>query len=384
MFKKTYLLTPGPTPIPEIISASMAKPLVHHRTPEFEKIFQQVRDDLKLLFQTKQEVICLAATGTGAMEAAVSNLFRKGDKVITVNAGKFGERWTKIAKGYGLNPVEITLTPGETLEINQLKSTVQANSDAKAILFQASETSTGVMLPTAEICEFARSNKMLSVCDAITACGVFNLPMDAWGIDVLLTGSQKAFMIPPGLSMIALSEQAWAATETSDLPKFYFDLRKELKAHQKNQTAWTPAISLIQALSEAMKMIKEEGLEARFKRHQLLSECTRAAVKAMGLEFLAKKSPSPAITAVMVPPQITNGKAIVKNMREKYGVTIAGGQDELEGKIFRISHFGYCAIFDIVTAVSCVELVLNELGYPVEYGKGVAAALKTYAQGGTK
>lgn len=379
--KKTYLLTPGPTPLPESVVSVFARPIIHHRTPQFQTLFEDVKASLKYVYQTKQDVLILAATGTGAMDAAVTNIFKKGDKVITINGGKFGERWTKISKTYGLNPIEIKLEIGEAVEPAKLQEVVNANKDATAILFQASETSTGVKMPTQEICKIAKAANMLTVCDAITACGVFDLPMDEWGIDVMITGSQKAMMIPPGLAFIALSDKAWAKSESSDIPRFYFDLAKERKSLGKNQTAWTPAISLIQGLQESLNIIKAEGLHNVFKRHELLSMATRNAVAALGLEMLAKKSPSTAVTAVKVPAQIKEGKQIPKIMRDKYGVTIAGGQDELEGKIFRLSHFGYCDKFDITTGISCLELVLNELGYKVEFGKGVGAVLKTFAEG---
>ncbi len=378
--KKTYLLTPGPTPLPESVIARAALPILHHRTPEFSAIFEDVKEGLKTVFQTKNDVIMLAATGTGAMEASISNLFKKGEKVITINGGKFGERWTKIAKNYGLTPVEIKLNNGDAVEPRDLENVVKANPDAKAILFQASETSTGVRMPTQEICQIAQKANMLTICDAITAAGVFDLPMDKWGLDVLISGSQKAFMIPPGLAFICLNDKAWAKSESSDLPKFYFDLKKERKALHDNQTAWTPAISLIACLQESLKLIKTEGLENTFKRHELLALATRNACAALGLEFLAKKSPSAAVTAVMVPKSVADGKQIPKIMRSKYGVTIAGGQDELEGKIFRLSHFGYCGKFDITTGISALELVLSELGHKVEFGKGVGAALKTFAE----
>lgn len=379
--RKTYLLTPGPTSIPESISSLFARPIIHHRTPAFEAVFKEVKTQLQYLFQTQQDVLILSCSGTGAMDAAVSNLFKKGDTVITINAGKFGERWTQIAKAYGLNPVEILLEPGESVEAKQVEEVILKHPNARAILFQASETSTGVQLPTREICQLSKAAQMISVCDAITACGVFELPMDEWGIDVLITGSQKALMIPPGLAMIALSEKAWAMTETSDLPHFYFDLAKERKGLPKNQTAWTPAISLIQGLQESLRMIQEEGLENVYKRHDLLARATRNAVHALGLELLAKKCPSNAVTAVKIPASIKDGKAVPKLMRDKYGVTIVGGQDELEGKIIRLSHFGYCDKFDITTGISALELVLNELGHKVEFGKGVGAALKTFSEG---
>ncbi|MCM2278555.1 MAG: alanine--glyoxylate aminotransferase family protein [Oligoflexia bacterium] len=379
--KKTYLLTPGPTQIPESVSSIFARPIIHHRTPAFQAIFDDVRGNLKYLFQTKQDVLVLTCTGTGGMDAAVSNLFRRGDKVLVVNGGKFGERWTKIALAYGLAPIELKVENGEAIEPSQLEALAQVNPDARAVLFQASETSTGVRMPTQEICRIAKSAGMLSVCDAITACGVFDLPMDDWGIDVLITGSQKALMIPPGLAMIALSEKAWAMTESCDLPHFYFDLPKERKAQAKGQTAWTPAISLLQGLQESLRLLKEEGLHNVFRRHELLAKATRNAVAALGLELLAKKAPSTAVTAVRLPASIKDGKAVPKLMRDKYGVTIVGGQDELEGKIIRLSHFGYVDRFDITTGISCLELVLNELGHKVELGKGVGAVLKTFAEG---
>ncbi|MGZ3697439.1 MAG: pyridoxal-phosphate-dependent aminotransferase family protein, partial [Bdellovibrionota bacterium] len=293
--------------------------------------------------------------------------------------GKFGERWTKIAKAYGLNAVELKVEMGDSIEAKAVEEAVKANPTARGILFQASETSTGAKMPTQEICKIARTAGMISICDAITACGVFDLPMDEWGIDVLITGSQKAMMLPPGLAMIALSDRAWAMTESSDLPKFYFDLGKERKAHLKNQTAWTPAISLIQGLRESLRLIREEGLHNVFKRHELLAKATRNGIQALGLEMLAKKSPSTAVTAVRLPASIKDGKALPKLMRDKWGVTIVGGQDELEGKIIRLSHFGYCDKFDITTAISALELSLNELGHKVEFGKGVGAVLRTFA-----
>jgi aspartate aminotransferase-like enzyme len=378
--KKTYLLTPGPTAIPESVRSVFSQPIIHHRTPAFEKIFEDVKAGLQYLFQTKQDVLMLAATGTGAMDAAVSNLFKKGDTVITINGGKFGERWTKIAKAYGLVPQEIKLAWGEAVTPTQLEAAIKQHPTAKAVLFQASETSTGTRMPTQEICEIARQAGLLSICDAITACGVFELPMDAWGIDVLITGSQKALMLPPGLAMIALSDRAWAANATSDLPRFYFDLARERKSLPSNQTAWTPAITLIQGLQESLRLLREEGLENVFKRHELLARATRAGCAVLGLEPLARTSPSNAVTAALLPASIGDGKKVPKLLRDKYGITIVGGQDQYEGKIVRLSHFGYCDKFDIVTVISGLELVLSELGHPVEFGRAVGAVLKVFAE----
>ncbi len=381
--KKPYLLTPGPTVLPESVVTSFAQPILHHRSPEFEALFSQVREDIKYVFQTQQDVLILSCTGTGAMEASITNLFCPGDKVITLNAGKFGERWTKLSKTYGLNPIEIFIERGQTLDPKKLQETIAAHKDAKAVLFQAHETSTGVVLPTQEICKLARDAGMLSICDAITATGAFHLPMDEWGIDVVISGSQKAMMIPPGLAFIALSEKAWKAAETSTIPHFYFDLKKERKAHAKHQTAWTPAVSLIQGLKEALRLIHEEGLDHRFKRHQMLAKATRAGMEALGLELLSQV-PSPSVTAVKIPESLANGKKIPSIMREKYGVTIAGGQDDLAGKILRLSHFGYIGEFDITTGLACLELTLFDLGHPVKFGSSVGAALEVFSKEGLR
>lgn len=380
--KKTYLLTPGPTPIPESIAAGFARPLIHHRTPQFQAAFEEVRAGLKYLFQTRQEVLTLTCSGTGAMEAAMVNLFSPGEKIIHVDGGKFGERFGKIAQALGLEAVAIRIERGDSVEPAQIEAAVKAHPDAKAICFQASETSTGAMMPTQVIARVAREAGMLSVCDAITACGVFDLPMDDWGIDCMMTGSQKALMLPPGLAFIALSERAWQAVDGAKLPRFYFDLKRERKSQLKNQTAWTPATQLILGLQESLKMIRAEGLHELFRRHERLARATRAGVKALGLEVLAKKAPSSAVTAVKVPPTIADGKLIPRTMRDKYGVTIAGGQDELEGKIFRLSHFGHVDRFDITTALAALELTLNDLGHPVEHGRGVGAALKAMQDAG--
>ena len=378
--KKNLLLTPGPTPIPPEVLAAMSQPIIHHRTSEFEAVFEEIRAGLRELFETRQDVLVLTSTGTGAMDAAVSSLFSPGDSVVTVNAGKFGERWTQIAKAYGLNPIEIWIERGRTLSITELEKTLGANPLAKAVFFQASETSTGVELPTQKIAELCSGRGILSVCDAITACGVFPLPMDAWGIDVVMTGSQKALMLPPGLSFLSLSERAWKASKNSSCPKFYFDLSRERKMQAKNQTAWSPATTLILGLQASLKMIRAEGLQATFARHDRLARATRAGAQAIGLSLLAQESPSRAVTAVRVPPSVQDGKKIIKILSQKHGLTIAGGQDELEGKILRLSHFGYCTEFDITTALSALELTLTELGAPVVLGSGVTAALKVFSE----
>lgn len=377
--KKYRLLTPGPTAVPEKVLAKFAEPLIHHRTARFEALFKEVQEDLKWLFETSQPVLTITATGSGAMEAAVTNLFSSGDEVITVNGGKFGERWTKICKAYGVTAHEIFVERGKAVEISEIEKVLAANPKTKAVLFQASETSTGTLMPIQKIADLCRKKNILSVCDGITAVGIFKLPMDEWGIDVLITGSQKALMLPPGLAFIALSERAWKVSESSKLPKFYFDLAREKKGQDKQQTAWTPAISLVVGARETLKMLREEGRETLFNRYETLAEMTRNAARALGLELFSSV-PSPVLTTVRVPSSfsVDQGKKITKIMQEKHGVIITGGQDELVGKILRLAHFGHVDIFDITTGISALELTLHELGYKVDFGSGVGAVLKTY------
>ena len=377
--KKFRLLTPGPTAIPETVLSKLGEPMIHHRTSLFEEQFKKLQDLLKWLFQTKQEVLTLTCTGTGAMEAAVANLFSPGEAVITLNAGKFGERWTKIAKAHGLAVYELMLERGKAFNPDLLEAVLEEHPEVRGVLFQASETSTGALMPVKKIVDLCKAYEVLSVCDGITAVGIFDLPMDAWGIDVLITGSQKALMLPPGLSFIALSEKAWKANETSKCTKFYLDLKREKKMQLIQQTAWTPAISLVIAGVESLSLLKAEGLDGLFKHHELLALCTRNAVLALGLELFSE-APSPVLTTVKMPASfsVDQGKKIPKIMQEKYGVIITGGQDELQGKIIRLSHFGYCDVFDISNGIAALEMALDELGYPVEFGTGVGSILKTY------
>lgn len=379
--KKTYLLTPGPTPIPERVLQSQAATIPHHRTPEFEKLFGAVQLSLQSLFQTSQPVLTLASSGTGAMEAALVNLFSPGDRVICLNAGKFGERWVKLAKAYGLDPFEVRAPTGEALGKQDLETArAQIVGPIAGVLFQANETSTGVALPTQEITQWCQENQCLSVCDAITACGVIPLPMDAWGIDALITGSQKALMIPPGLAFIALSEKAWARQSQSRLPKFYFDLARERKLQAKNQTAWTPAISLICGLHASFLEIEKTGWPVLFRRFDVLARATRAGVLAMGLELLSPNAPSTSVTAVQLPMPPEAGAKIPKIMRDRYGVVVAGGQDELQGKIVRLSHLGYMGPFDMMTALQALEWSLCDQGANIRSGSGVAGALQVLTQ----
>ncbi len=372
--EKKYLFSPGPTMLPPEVLLKMAEPIMHHREPEFERIFGEIREGLKYLFQTKNEVLVFTSSGTGAMEGAVSNLLSKGDKTLVVRGGKFGERWGEICKAYGIEPIPIDVEWGKAVDPKQIQKALAANPSVRGVYTQASETSTGVRHPIREIAEIVKKHEeTVLVVDAITGIGVFDLPMDAWGIDVLISGSQKALMLPPGLSFVALSDKAWKFVERSDLPKFYFDFKKELKSAQKNQSAFTPAISLFVGLKESLRLIRKEGMETIFRRHEKLAEATRAAVRALGLELYAPDSPSNAVTAVKVPEGIQGGK--LKNLFfERFGITVAGGQDQAKGKIIRIAHLGYYERLDMVMVISALEMLLKEMGYPFELGAGVKAA----------
>ncbi len=378
--KKRYLLAPGPTPVPEEVLLAMARPVIHHRTPQFSEVFKEAAELLKYVFQTKQDVLILAASGTGAMEGSISNLFSPGDEVIAVNGGKFGERWGQISEAYGLKVHWINVEWGNAVDPGVIKNILDKNPKVKGVLTQASETSTAVAHPVKEIAALTKKRDCLVVVDGITAVGVFDVPMDEWGIDVLVSGSQKALMLPPGLAFVALSDRAWKFHEKARSPRYYFDFKKEQNNLAKKTSAYTPATSLVTGLRESLLMIKKEGLKTVFTRHERLAEATRSAMEALELKLLAPESPSPATTGVYVPEAI-DGAKFVKYLRDDMGVTIAGGQDHLRGKIFRIAHMGYIDTFDIIIAVAAVEMALKKFGHKVKHGKGVAAAEKILLKG---
>jgi aspartate aminotransferase-like enzyme len=372
--EKKYLFSPGPTMLPPEVLLRMAEPIMHHREPEFEKIFAEIREGLKYLFQTKNEVLIFTSSGTGAMEGAVSNILSKGDKAIVVRGGKFGERWGEICKAYGIGFIPVDVEWGKAVDPKRIKELLESDPSIRAVYTQASETSTGVKHPIEAIADLVkRYEDKVIVVDAITGIGVFTIPTDAWGLDVVISGSQKAMMLPPGLSFAALSDKAWKLAEKSTLPKYYFDFKKELKNTKKNQSSYTPAISLFVGLRETLRMIREEGLEAIFHRHEKLAEATRRAVKALGLELYAPDSPSNAVTAVKIPEGI-DGEKLKDLFFEKFGITVAEGQDRAKGKIIRIAHMGYYERLDMVMVISALEMLLREMGYPFELGTGVKAA----------
>jgi aspartate aminotransferase-like enzyme len=371
---KRYLFAPGPTPVPSEVLLSMAMPIIHHRSPDFLPVLDSAKKGLQWLYQTKNDVLILCSTGTGGMVGAVNNFFSQGDKVLVINGGKFGERWTKICKNYGLDVDEIILEWGYAVRPEIIEEKLKKNQDIKGVFVQASETSTGVYHDIQSLASIVkRYENTLLIVDAISALAAHNLKTDEWGIDIMVGGAQKGLMLPPGIAFVSVSEKAWEMAKTSKLPRFYFDFKKERENLSKNQTNFTSPITLIIGLNASLKMLQAEGLENVFKRHEKLALTTRKAVQALGLELYAKESPSNAVTAIMTPPGI-DGQAVYKNLREKYGITAAGGQDRARGKIFRIAHLGYVDKFDVITAIAGIEMVLKGMGHPVKLGTGVATA----------
>ncbi|GAB4388853.1 MAG: alanine--glyoxylate aminotransferase family protein [Thermodesulfovibrionales bacterium] len=373
---KRYLLAPGPTPVPPEVLQSMAMPIIHHRSPDFLPVLESAKKGLKWLFQTENDVLVLCSTGTGAMVGAVNNFFNPGDRALVINGGKFGERWTKICQAYGLEVKEIKVQWGYAVKPGEVAAALKADPAIKGVFVQACETSTGVYHDIKALGEAVRGHGALFVVDAISALVAHDLRTDEWGVDIMVGGSQKGVMLPPGLAFVSVSDKAWKRNETSKMPRFYFNFRKERESLAKNQTNFTSPVTLIIGLNEAIKMLQAEGLENVFRRHGLLARATREAARALGLALYAKESPSDSVTAVEAPQGI-DGQLIYKTMREKFGITGAGGQDQAKGKIFRIAHLGYAGAFDVITAIAGLEMTLKSLGHDTKLGAGVAAAEKT-------
>jgi aspartate aminotransferase-like enzyme len=371
---KRYLLAPGPTPVPPDVLLAMAAPIIHHRSPDFLPVLDAAKKGLQWLYQTKNDVLILCSTGTGGMVGSVNNFFNKGDKVLVVNGGKFGERWTKICQAYDLDVEEIMVEWGYAIKPSLVEEKLKKNKTIKGVFVQASETSTGIYHDIQALGSVVKQfDDTLFIVDAISALVAHDLRTDEWGIDVMIGGSQKGVMLPPGIAFVSVSEKAWKKAETSKMPKFYFNFKKERDNLAKNQTNFTSPVTLIIGLNESLKMLQAEGLENVFRRHEWLANAARKAVQAIGLELYPRESPSNAVTAIMTPQGI-DGQAVYKNLREKYGITAAGGQDRAKGKIFRIAHLGYADRFDVITAIAGIEMVLKGMGYPVKLGTGVAAA----------
>ena len=377
--KKQRLLTPGPTPLyPKALYAMLGSDL-HHRTEEFRAVYKAVLADLKELMGTSNDVLVLVSSGTGALEASITNCFSPGDRVIVCSAGKFGERWAEMTKAYGLNVVLIEEPYGKAVKPEAVEKALAANPDVRGVFVQASETSTGAAHDVRAMGAAVKKTPAIFVVDAITGLGTMPLDIDGWGLDIVIGGSQKAFMVPPGVAFLSVSPKAWAMTETAKLPKYYFNLKKEQKNAVNGESSWTPATSLILALAEALKYIKTLGMDKLIDNAQQLARATRAACGALGLELFSPENPAASVTAVKAPAGLDSG-AIVKEFKSRFGSIIANGQGSMKGQIFRIAHLGYFDFPDLFAMVAELELILQAHGIPVTLGAGVSAVERVYAE----
>lgn len=379
MFKER-LFTPGPTPLLPAVQTAMAQPIVHHRTDEFRNIFKEVLEGLRYIYNTQNDVLCFTSSGSGAMEGAVVNLLSPGDKALVVSAGKFGERWISLCRAFGANANVISIPYGEAVDPKQVAVELEKHPDTRAVFVQYSESSTGAKHDVKSLGEIVSQypNTALVV-DAITGLGVMEMPVDEWHLDIVIGGSQKALMLPPGLAFASVSPKAWGLIESSRSNKFYFDYQKERKNNAKGESSYTPAITLIVAAREAVRHIKSVGRDQLIANAGLLAAATRAAVQALGLKLFAESSPSDALTAVCAPEGTESG-TIIKEFKKRFGATIANGQGEMKGKLFRIAHLGYYDFTDTVALIACLEVILKKLNLPVELGAGVTAAQRVYLQ----
>jgi len=369
--KKYYLIAPGPTPVPPEVSAQEGLPILHHRTSEFGAIFTEVIENLKYVFQTRNDVLIMTGSGTASMESAVANLLSPGDAALVASTGWFGDRFAKILDTYGIQTTLVREDDGKSVVPAKIQEALRSNPRIKVVFATHTETSTGVVNDIRAIGQIVAQTPAVLVVDSVSGLAGQDLPTDGWKVDVVCTGSQKGLMTAPGLAMVSVSAKAWPLVEASKSPRFYFDWRKMRKSIADKQTPFTPAVTIVVALAEALRQIKREGLENVFARHAWLAQATRAGAQALGLQLFAQ-APCNVLTSIRVPEGI-NGKTIVKRLREEYGVSIAGGQGELDGKIIRLAHMGFMERFDVVIAISALEMMLCELGAPVELGKGVAA-----------
>lgn len=370
--RKDYLFAPGPTQVPPEVLLEMARPVFHHRTSEYRKLHEEVLNDLKDVFRTKNDVFILASSGTGAMESAVANVLNPGDKALVVEGGKFGERWVELCEAYGAQPIVIKVEWGKAVDPGQIRAKLSEHPDIAAVYTTLVETSTAVANDIEAIGAVVKKSNALLVVDGISGVGGIPLETDAWGVDMIAVGSQKALMLPPGLAFVTVSKKAWAKIDACKSYSYYFDLKRARKDIAKFDNPFTPAITLIVALKKALDMIKSRGVEQVWKDHARLAKATRAAAKALGLAVYAERS-ADCVTAITLPESI-DGEKLVKKLRIERGVTLAGGQSQLKGKIVRISHMGYVGDYDIIVAISALEMVLDEMGYKFELGSGVRAA----------
>jgi aspartate aminotransferase-like enzyme len=381
--QKKYLMTPGPTPVPADVLAAQALPMIHHRTPEFNRVVRECAEGLKAVFGAREsDVLMLSCSGTGAMEAAVANCFCAGDAVIVCQNGKFGQRMAEIAAAYALDVTLLSYGWQTVVAPADVAAALEGNPDVKGVLVVQSDTSSGVLNDVAAIGEVVRGHPdCVLIVDSITGIGAVECKTDEWGLDVVMTGSQKGLMMPPGLAACTVSPKAWRAYERSTLPKYYFDWKKYKKSLADDTTPFTPPVSLMRGLAESLRLILDEGVQNVIARHALLARAARAGCEAIGLELFAPpEGRGSAVTPVWVPEGI-DGKELVRLLKGKYGVTVAGGQDEYAGRIFRIGHLGYIDRFDIITVVAALEMALRDLGYKLELGSGVRAAEEAVTAG---
>ena len=374
--KKNHLFTPGPTPIPPEALLAMAQPIDYHRSEDAVALIKDVLDKLKHVFQTENDVLFLTSSGTGAMDGAVSNLLCRDDKVLVIRSGKFGERWAEICEAYGVKVIPIDVRWGDSVAPEVVESALSTHPDAKSVFATLCETSTGALHDIESIARITQSTPTLLVVDAISALGADDLQMDNWGIDVTVSCSQKGLMTPPGLAFAVLNERAWEATERSNLPKYYLDFRKAHQRGLEGSVPYTPAVTLLAALQCALNRTCEEGIRNTISRHSQMATATRSAIKALGLQLFAT-SPANTLTSIRLPDGL-DGKAFVSMMREKHGITYAGGQGKLSGRIVRIAHLGWMNENDVIVAISAFERGLSEIGYDVSLGVGVTAAQETF------
>ena len=377
MQDKLTLMIPGPTPVPETVLLAMGRHPIGHRSADFQKIVKRTTAQLKWLHQTSGDVLALTGSGTAAMEAGIINVLSKGDRVLCGDNGKFGERWVKVAKAYGLDVQVIKAEWGQPLDPEAFRAALEADTGKaiRAVILTHSETSTGVINDLKTIASHVRAHgTALTIADCVTSLGATNVPMDEWGLDVVGSGSQKGYMMPPGLAFVAMGDRAWTAYERSDLPKFYLDLGKYRKSAAADSNPFTPAINLYFALEASLEIMQAEGLEAIFARHDRHRRATQAAMKAIGLPlYAAEGHGSPAITAVA--PEGIDAEALRKKVKDRFDILLAGGQDHLKGKVFRIGHLGFVCDRDVITAVAAIEATLQELGLAkAAIGAGVGAA----------
>jgi aspartate aminotransferase-like enzyme len=380
-FTKQYLMTAGPTPIPPAVSQAMATPMLYHRAPAFDELYERVLTKLPKVFRTQNQVLAYAASGTGAMESAVANLVRPGDRILACAAGKFGERWIQLGEAYGADLVRYEPGWGERLDPAEIDRLLGENGDVKVAFATLSETSTGIVHDVQAIAEVARRHEAILVVDAVSGLGATELRQDDWGVDVVVAGSQKALMCPPGLAFASVSERALEYAASRGGGRYYFDWAKTAASQRKGTSPFTPAVSLFLGLDVALDLIEQEGLENVLARHALLAHATRAGVAAIGLELFGDPDErSTVVTAIELPDDIDGAK--VPGGLRRLGITANGGQDHLKGRILRIAHCGYFGAFDILTSLSGLEIALSQLGHDVEHGTGVGAAQRVFLEAG--